>query len=154
MSKQFQIRSANDTENHILTELAIHSKAYWDYDAKFLEACKPALTITPEQIQNELFFVLTVKEDILGFYGLEKIESGVDLTYFFVSPDYIGQGFGRILFHHAISTARRLGHVRLVIESDPNAAPFYERMGAVKKGYVPSTVQKGRELPLYHYSLA
>ena len=52
MSKQFQIRSANDRENHILTELAIHSKAHWDYDAKFLEACKPAPTITPEQIQN------------------------------------------------------------------------------------------------------
>jgi hypothetical protein len=42
----------------------------------------------------------------------------------------------------------------LAILSDPNAAPFYERMGAVPAGDAPSDAIPGRRLPLLHLDLA
>ena len=48
----------------------------------------------------------------------------------FVDPPAIGGGAGRALFEAAVSLARRLGVARMTILADPNAAPFYERMGA------------------------
>ena len=42
----------------------------------------------------------------------------------------MGGGAGRMLFEAATRLARRLGARRMAILADPNAAPFYERMGA------------------------
>ena len=44
--------------------------------------------------------------------------------------------------------ARDLGAATLAIESDPDARPFYERVGAVVTGSVPSGSIPGRRLPL------
>jgi hypothetical protein len=43
--------------------------------------------------------------------------------------------------------ARRLGAVRMTIEADPGAAPFYEHMGAQYAGFAPSQSIPGRMLP-------
>ena len=40
-----------------------------------------------------------------------------------------------------------LGAVRMIIEADPGAAPFYERMGARYAGFAPSKSIAGRMLP-------
>jgi predicted N-acetyltransferase YhbS len=48
----------------------------------------------------------------------------------FLDVDQIGRGLGRVLWDHAVRTARGLGASHFVIGSDPNAAPFYEAMGA------------------------
>jgi hypothetical protein len=52
-----------------------------------------------------------------------------------------------------LTRAAERGADRLTLESDPNAAGFYERMGAHRTGSVtaPST---GRELPVYEVMLA
>ena len=41
----------------------------------------------------------------------------------------------------------------MTILADPNAAPFYERMGARFERMAPSDSIPGRELPLYTYAL-
>ena len=64
-----------------------------------------------------------------------------------VQPRHMRAGIGTALFRHAIETARAMGAASLEIESDPNAAGFYERMGARRVGTVPSK-PAGRELPV------
>jgi len=76
-----------------------------------------------------------------------------DLDLMFVDPPAIGGGAGRALFAAAADLARRFGARRMTILADPNAAPFYERMGARYLRQAPSDAIPGRTLPFYEYDL-
>ena len=52
-----------------------------------------------------------------------------------------------MLFEWATAKARSLGAARMMIEADPGAAPFYERMGARHAGFTASQSIAGRMLP-------
>jgi GNAT superfamily N-acetyltransferase len=71
----------------------------------------------------------------------------------FVDPPAMGSGAGRMLFEAAARLARSLGARRMTILADPNAAPFYERMGARFVVHAPSDAIPGRLLPFYEYDL-
>lgn len=148
------IREAMPDEAEQLTELALRSKGHWGYDAEFLRDCRIDLTLTPEFVASCPVFVLEEQGSLAGFYSLsaESAEE-VELLHLFVEPQAIGRGFGKLLFKHAVETARRLGYQRLLIGSDPFALKFYEAMGARRVGEVASIVRPGRMLPLLHYSL-
>ena len=75
------------------------------------------------------------------------------LEKLFVDPGAMGRGIGRALFTWAIDAARERGGRVLVIEADPQAVPFYQRLGAVPAGHAPSASIPGRALPVLHYSL-
>jgi GNAT superfamily N-acetyltransferase len=77
-----------------------------------------------------------------------------DLDVMFVDPPAIGRGAGRLLFVAASELARKLGARRMTILADPNAAPFYERMGARYLRQAPSDAIPGRTLPFYEYDLS
>jgi hypothetical protein len=47
----------------------------------------------------------------------------------------------------------REGARRLLIEADPNAERFYERLGAQRIGEAPSTAVPGRLLPLLEFTI-
>ena len=51
-----------------------------------------------------------------------------------VEPYAIGTGCGRRLWDHAVETARGLGVRVITLDADPNAEPFYLRMGAETLG--------------------
>ena len=78
----------------------------------------------------------------------------VDLDRMFVDPSAMRQGLGRVMFMSAVRLARELGARRMTILADPNAAPFYERMGARFVKQAPSDAIPGRTLPFYEYDLA
>ena len=52
-----------------------------------------------------------------------------------------------------VETDGELGARRMAILADPNAASFYERMGARFVSHAPSDAIPGRTLPLYEYDL-
>ena len=136
-----------------LTELALRSKAHWGYDAEFVEDCRVALTIDPAEIEKSPYFALVEGGRVAGFYGLTRLATAIELSFLFVEPDRMGQGYGRRLFEHAIATALEIGGRHLVIQSDPNAEGFYIAMGAEKIGELPSPVRRERALPLLRYAL-
>ena len=68
----------------------------------------------------------------------------------FVEPDLIGTGCGRRLWEHAVATARDLGVDVLLLDADPNAAPFYRAMGAEWLREVPTT-WPGWALQVFRY---
>ena len=70
-----------------------------------------------------------------------------DLQKLFVEPAALRGGVGKALFGWAIDAAREMGASRMIIEADPDAAPFYRRLGARDIGYAPSGSIAGRMLP-------
>jgi uncharacterized protein (DUF952 family)/GNAT superfamily N-acetyltransferase len=147
------IRPAKHDEAQALTELALRSKAVWGYDAAFMEACRPYLTVTEASIAQGLTFVAERDGKIVGMYVLVPREDCIELDMLFVSPDAIGQGVGRSLFDHAVAEARTRGAARMIVEAEPNALAFYSARGMRQYAELESTVQAGRMLPLLELML-
>lgn len=147
------IRPARAEEAALLSDLALRSKGYWPYDAAFLEACRAELTLSPGYIDSHPVYVCEEQGRVVGFYALDDQPPGGELDALFVEPDAIGRGYGRRLFRHAVETAKRRGWSEMMIEADPYAEPFYQAMGAVRMGEVPSGSIPGRTIPLCRLSL-
>ncbi|MFF9318795.1 GNAT family N-acetyltransferase [Streptomyces sp. NPDC014735] len=147
------LRPARAHEAGLLTELALESKGYWDYDEAFLAACRDELTLIPADVERRRTTVAEEDGRVLGFTTLDGIPPEGALGMMFIAPGAIGRGIGRRLFEHTAAEARRLGFARLTIDADPNAEPFYRAMGAVRIGETPSGSIPGRVLPLMEYVL-
>ncbi len=72
-----------------------------------------------------------------GFYALIPHADGLELDLFFTADAAQGTGLGRRLFSHMADRARVLGIAKVMISSNPEAAGFYRRMGAVDVGVTP-----------------
>ncbi|MDB5468876.1 MAG: family N-acetyltransferase [Caulobacter sp.] len=141
------LRPAREDELAALTELCLRSKAHWGYDAAFLAACREEMTLRPRHLADSR---ITVADGGRGPLGMAQVSLEADeavLDALFVEPAAIGDGVGRLLFDWAVGEARAGGARRLVIDSDPDAAPIYRRMGARDIGMVPSGSIPGRLLP-------
>jgi GNAT superfamily N-acetyltransferase len=147
------LRPANPADAAALTDLAMRAKAYWGYDAAFMEACRPELTISPNYIQNCVVRAMDSGDGPVGFYSLEPHGAEVELVHLFVDPAALGRGHGKRLWANAVDTARALGYVAMLITSDPFAEGFYLAMGAGRIGEIASSVRPGRELPLLRFEL-
>jgi GNAT superfamily N-acetyltransferase len=132
------IRRALPGECAAVSDLALRSKAHWGYDASFLEACRPELTLDPRAVDRFRAAVAEESGEIVGFYGLGGGAPEGELSFFFVEPARIGTGIGRLLWRDCLASAARIGLSRIRIESDPNAEGFYTAMGATRVGDVQS----------------
>ena len=130
-----------------LTELCLRSKAVWGYDEAFLEACRAELTVTPPLMRASPFIVAEIDGTLVGLAQVTVKGNIAELDKLFVEPTQLRGGCGRALLGWAIATARDAGAVALIIESDPGAAGFYRRLGAVEDGTAPSGSIPGRVLP-------
>ena len=142
-----QLRAALPNELSSLGELCLRSKAVWGYDDAFMTACRTELTLYPDDIRTTHLQVAERDAIVVGLVQLRIIDGEADLMKLFVEPALLGSGVGRLLFEWATDRARDLGAVRMIIEADPGAASFYERMGARHAGFAPSQSIPGRMLP-------
>jgi len=146
-----KIREALLSEANELSELALHSKATWNYSEEFILACKEDLTITEEYIKNNFVYVLENDNTMIGFFSFLRNENALDFLY--IHPRYKGKGYGKILWEYVIQQANELGIKSFTIDSDPNAKGYYLKMGAKLIGETPSTVFEDRLLPLLKYDV-
>jgi phosphoenolpyruvate synthase/pyruvate phosphate dikinase len=125
------LRSAEPDEAKELEELQIRSASHWDYPDGYFDWAGDSLRITESYVRDNPVLVL-VDDDgrKLGFYSFTDSDEGLLLDKMFLDVDQIGRGLGRLLWKHAVQTARDRGVSEFVIGADPNAAPFYEAMGA------------------------
>lgn len=150
-----KIRQVRKSEVIFISDLAIRSKAFWGYDKDFLEQCAKELTYSEEDISSQSyeFYLAEVENKTVGFYKLEDLSKDkIYLDALFIEPDYIGKGVGQSLFSHAKSITKSYGGKTLQIVSDPNAEPFYIKMGAITIDSVTSE-STGRPLPLMELKL-
>ena len=142
-----RLRNARQDELSGLSGLCLRSKAHWGYDEAFLAACRAELTIHPGELQTTSLQIAERDAAVVGLAQVKVTGADADLLKLFIEPGLIGTGVGRLLFEWATAKARQLGAIRMMIEADPGAAPFYERMGAYHAGFTPSQSIPGRLLP-------
>jgi GNAT superfamily N-acetyltransferase len=130
-----------------LSALCFRSKAVWGYDNDFMEACRRELSIEPCDLRSTSIAVAEENGIVVGIAQIKVIGSEADLLKLFVEPTALRVGIGRALLAWATDLATSRGADRLVIEADPDAAPFYRRMGARDVGLAPSGSIPGRMLP-------
>jgi GNAT superfamily N-acetyltransferase len=147
------IRPALPGESDALSGVCVRAKAHWGYDSAFMEKAAPQLRVDPQWIDDGLVLVAESDGALAGVAGLLEEDDGVfDVSVFFIEPAYMRTGVGRILFAALVEMARNRKARLLTILADPNAGPFYERMGAKMVGREKSETT-GRLLPLLHLDL-
>ena len=154
------IRSARSGEASILTELCIRAKAHWGYDSAFMAAATRLLQIREAQIGSGGVLVAlrgpeapAVPSGIAAIVPLRR-PHWFELSHLFVAPESFRLGIGRALFDAAVALAADKGATHVSILSDPNAAAFYEKLGARRCGEAPSGVERNRMLPLFEFAIA
>ncbi|HYE31535.1 MAG TPA: GNAT family N-acetyltransferase [Methylomirabilota bacterium] len=135
------------SEHAALTALAWRSKAFWGYSADQMETWREALTIKEEELRVQPSFLAEVHNEVAGFYLLSQSNNMLWLDHLWVEPTFMRQGCGRALVTHACAVAGASGAKELHVASDPNAAPFYQRLGAAAIGHIPPGANSGRALP-------
>lgn len=141
------LRAARIDELEALTALCLRSKAVWGYGQAFMDACRSELTLTALDL-NETDVQVAERDGVLtGVAQISVDGAQADLEKLFVEPAVLRSGAGRALFEWAAATARARGATSLIIDADPDAAPFYRRMGARDAGVAPSGSIPGRTLP-------
>ena len=142
------LRKPELSELSELSGLIMRSKAVHGYDAAFMEACREELTLTPEKIARGPIIVAETDGAPAGVAQIMSHDDEWHIELLFIDPKHMGQGIGRRLMAWAVEEARRLGAKELHIEADPDAEPFYLKMGAERRGEAPSQSIPGRSLPL------
>ena len=145
------IRAAAAHEAAELTALVRRSKAYWGYSPEFIERAAAELAVSENDIATGGVCVAEFGGRRVGVSVL-KLTEPAELVALFVEPDTIAKGVGRALLQHNLEWAKRAGLNSVLIESDPNAEPFYRANGAIHVGYRRSPAS-GRDLPLLRIQL-
>ena len=148
-----KIRAPTIDELPRLSDLCFRSKAAWGYDAEFMEACRGELSFDPRDLELTSIAVAEHDGRPLGVVQVEVTGDDAVLLKLFVEPCLRRRGIGRALFVWAVDVSKRTAATRLITEADPDAAPFYRRMGAYDIGQAPSGSIPGRMLPKLAMSL-
>jgi GNAT superfamily N-acetyltransferase len=117
------------------------------YDAAFMKACRAELTFDPRDLVTSRIAVAAQGDSLVGVAQVKMAGAEADLQKLFVEPAALRGGVGRALFDWATDAAREMGALLMIIEADPDAAPFYRRLGARDVGLAPSGSIAGRMLP-------
>ena len=134
------IRKAATDNSEVLTHIALAAKRHWGYPEHWIKHWEADLTISPEFIRDNHVYVFEQGDEIRGFYALCIANERAELEHMWVSPEYIGTGIGKELFLDAMERAAQMNVSEVELSADPNAAGFYEHMGAEKIGNVDSSV--------------
>jgi GNAT superfamily N-acetyltransferase len=157
VSRGLVIRAARIDEAEALTALCTRSKRHWGYDDTFMKRSAISLRVRAGAIANGRVFVAGPADEparALGIAELTPMTDGViELDKLFVDPPAIGRGVGARLLRHVLGAARDRGARRMTVLADPNAAAFYERLGARFLRMAPSDAIPGRELPFYEFDM-
>ena len=147
------IVSASPKDANLLASLEIKSESYWGYSSDFMDRFKEIYLITEEFILNNPTYILKNSEIIIGFYGILLNHDEVSLEYLFIEPTYIGKGYGKMLWDHALEEFKKLGIREFTIITSPDAREFYLRLGATVYSQVDSLISKGNKTPKLIFSL-
>ena len=142
------IRPASPEEADTLTQIALDAKRYWGYPEHWIKHWESDLTVTVNFIRDNHVYVAEKEGEIRGFDALCVSGNKAELEHLWVTPASIGTGIGKELFLDAMDRAATLEVREIEISADPNAARFYERMGASQIGESESSIDgQVRKLP-------
>jgi GNAT superfamily N-acetyltransferase len=103
-----------------------------------MEACRRELSFEPRDLILMPVAVAERNGKPIGIARVKVFGGEADLLKLFVEPGALRSGVGKALLVWATDVAKKLGATQLTIDADPDAAPFYRRMGAYDVGEAPS----------------
>ncbi len=148
------IRRAVPEDADVLTRLAMISKQSNGYDDAFMAACADELRVTQELLVEHEYWVAETHSPC-GFICLivEQGTTSGEVDSLFIHPDFQGMGVGRELWNCIKDEAQRKGLRSLYLEADPFAESFYETLGFVAFGRVPSISFPDRSLSRMEFEI-
>lgn len=149
-----RLRRAAADECAALNALILRSKAHWGYDAAFMEACRAELALSPRDINQGNVLVMEDGGTLLGMADYSVCGAEGEIDKLFVEPSAMGRGVGKALLSRALADLAEAGATHVGLDADPEAAPFYERLGFSRVGEVPSGSIEGRFLPRLSLAIA
>lgn len=148
------IRRATACEWQLLSDISYKSEAYWGYEFDYMEKFRSLYQVTEDFVLNNQTYVIEDHNSVAGFYGLLVNEKVISLEYFFIEPQSIGRGYGKLLWNHLVDiTCKDLRIHEFVIVTSPQAKDFYIKLGAKFLGEVESILKKGRMIPQLFYKV-
>ncbi len=141
------VREAKPQDAKVLTNIALRSKAHWGYSPELIDQWRPELEVTSELILNSICFVVEVDGEVKGFWCRAPKE-GLSEGRYYIEPEAIRQGYGRMLWAPVTTKAKELKVKYLTWETDPNAVGFYLKMGAKQIGTTDSKIVPGTKTPI------
>lgn len=148
-------RRAMPADANELSLIAHRAKAYWGYCAQQMTLWRAELTFDAASITRHPVFVAIVDSRIAGFYQVQLGQPASTLDHLWVDPAFMRKGIGKALLYHASKLVTDAGAACLLIDSDPNAEPFYRLCGAFKTAELAAPIagQPGRMRPQFSITL-
>lgn len=144
-------REAVQKDADLLTAICRRAKASHGYDEAFMAAVWDDMVMPAELIARDTVMVAEIEGREVGFAHLMPIDrpDTIYLENLFIEPDTQGLGVGKALFNWALTEAEARGYAWLEWDSDPNAAAFYEKVGAERIRDTESGAFPGRMFPTF-----
>ena len=151
MNDTIKFRRADCKDVALLSEIACRSEAYWNYSDEFMEIFRSQYGVTEDFVEVNSVFLMENDQRQVGFYGL-IIGNPTELEFFYIEPECIGKGYGRIMWEHLLELCHGEKIDSFVFVTSPQAVPFYEKMGAEVIGSTCSSVD-GRNIPKLSFQI-
>jgi GNAT superfamily N-acetyltransferase len=137
------------------TAVARRAKASWPYPAEWLERWTNALTIGAATLTGDRSIVAMHGSELAGVCVIDWNEHA-SIEHLWVDPRHQRHGIGTALLRRALALASRSGRRRVLVESDPFAECFYQRLGGVRIGDTPAPMPGApdRLLPILEIDVA
>lgn len=142
------VRRARADEGEVLSALSMRAKQSNGYDDAFMARCRAELTVTEDRLAADEYWVAESRT-VRGCASLSLHADGktAEIHSFFVEPDFHGMGVGKMLWSKLRERAEALSLESLCLDADPNAVPFYLKMGFRQVGEAASGSIEGRTIP-------
>jgi len=134
------IRPSLASEAAILATVAWRAKALWGYSVDVLERWRSELSPTAASINSAPTYVAEIDGVIAGWCQISINTHPIELEHLWVHPTFMRLGVGRALITKVCAHLSLQGVPRLIIDADPNAAPFYSHCGAVRVGEIAAPI--------------
>lgn len=149
-----KVEKAKITDAEKLTSLTLKSKAYWNYAEEQIEKWRPELTITAAYIDKNEMYKLIIDDQLIAYYAYFRLDKGkVKLDNMFITPEFIGMGYGKLLMMDFMNRVKRSGYTKIMLDADPNAKGFYEKLGFSAVGRIKSSMPN-RFLPVMEKNIS
>jgi predicted N-acetyltransferase YhbS len=151
-----RVRTARVDDAAVLTQIAVRATKHDGYDDSAISRFMPGLKVNLALIAAGLVFVAEDEQDVpLGYVALRPTGMGglILLEGIFVDPVCSRGGVGRRLFAAAIEHSRKMAGNVILIYSNPNAAGFYARLGAIRIGTTPFVFSPDVQLTMFAFSI-
>ncbi|MGL5275520.1 GNAT family N-acetyltransferase [Myroides sp.] len=134
---------------NLLTETALTSKRHWGYSEELISIWTDQLTIIDLNFKKSELVKCFIDDQYIGFFELEDKTPYGCINHFWLLPEFINKGYGRVITAEIKRRAKGKGYKYLEVYAEPNANLFYEKMGGECVKQILTSVP-GRMMKIYH----